>query len=125
MAHDKLVETVAETAVDSECRELARQISMVVGPLQGSHRADHLLPPVESRTGGIGAELAPAGKPHDDHGRENGEEYLRHDLCQIVSRSVAAAVVFRAEHHPVDEMPGNGGEEVDERVDDALNEPQG
>ena len=67
----------------------------------------------------VGAELAPAREPGDDHRREDAEDDLQHDHGDEVAGAVAA---LGLEHGAIDDRADDAREEDDERVDDALDQ---
>src|SRR5688500_19527266 len=53
-------------------------------------RGDHLVAARQLRAAGIGAELALAAEPHDDHAGEYSQHHLRHQGCNQKSGALVS-----------------------------------
>ena len=80
------------------------------------------MPPGKAGTGGIGAELAPARKPHGDDAGQDAQHQLGHDAAQDVAHADA---LLLTEHHAVDEDADDAGKEDDEGVQHPLQQGHG
>ena len=61
-------------------------------------------------------------EPHDDHGCQDRQEYLRHDGGDVVGRPEP---LFGLENHPVDRVANDARQEDNEGVHHSLDKPHG
>src|SRR5258706_4590011 len=86
-------------------------------------RADHRLGcAAQPRRTRVGAEFAPARKPHDDHGSHYPEHDLAHHYPDVGTRPDAA---LGAEHRLVHDEAHDAREEKHEGIEHALDEGEG
>src|SRR5206468_12166718 len=90
---------------------------------EAHERAYHRLRRAEQpRRTRVGAELALAREPHDDHGSENPEHDLTDEHRDVEARSDAA---LGAEHGLVHDEAHDARQEIHEGIEYALDEREG
>ena len=92
MAHEQFLKTTSQVTVDAKGGEFAREITMIMSPLQGSQGIDHFAPPRQTGSARIGAKFTPARKPHDDHGSQYEQENLGYHLGDVVRWAITQMV---------------------------------
>src|SRR3569623_3785092 len=97
MGHEQPLQTVLESAGNTERRQLLGQ-RLGMGPGETLQRRDHLLASRQKGTAGVGAELAIAAEPHHDDAGEYAQHQLGDDSGDPERRAVAALVLA---YHPV------------------------
>ena len=90
--------------------------------LQAAQGIDHGLLACQFGTGNVGLEFAAAREPHHDDGGQDAQHDIGDDAGHIVGN---AGAFFVLEHHAIDEVADDAGEEHHEGVHYALDEGEG
>src|SRR5687767_828762 len=116
MAHEQPLQSMADRTADAERSHLVRQRLRTL-LAQAFERADHRVATFQLRAAGVGAELALAREPHDDHAREDAEHDLRDDHGDEKRGAMAA---LGLEHDAVNRVTDDARQEDDEGIHHAL-----
>src|SRR3569623_613059 len=92
MGHEQPLQTVRESAGDTERRQLIGQ-RLGMGPGETLQRRNHLLASRQTGTPGVGAYFARASEPLHDYAGDYAQHQLGDDGCDPKRRAVAALVL--------------------------------
>ena len=124
MTEQQAGQAVFQAAVDAESGHFAGHFNgNTLFSLQALERCNHVAAAGQLRTGGVGTVLALAREPHDDDAGENAQNQFGKDGCNDVTKTGTAAVIL--EHHLVDDVADDTGEEHHKGIHHALNQGQG